>query len=58
MLVVAAGEQDVLPAWGLLLAWDRTQEKGTEHVIWLFLLPFPSPSRPDAWRLPRKTDPT
>lgn len=41
VLVVAAGEQNVLPAWGLLLAWDRMQEKGREmqSIIWLFLLP-------------------
>ena len=33
VLVVAAGEQDVLPAWGLLLAWDRTREKGQGYTL-------------------------
>lgn len=26
-----------------------------QSVIWLFLLPLPNPSRPDAWKVARKT---
>lgn len=42
VLVVAAGEQDVLPAWGLLLAWDRTEEKGGEHAVCTLVIFTPS----------------
>lgn len=43
VLVVAAGEQDVLPAWGLLLAWDRTWEEGRKHTVCNLVICAPSP---------------
>lgn len=56
MLIMAAGEQDVLPAWGLLQAWGRKAKQAVCNLV--IFTSLPNPSRPDAWRLSRVTGPT